>query len=64
MKSMMPLLAISILAACALVGCNQSEPANSAGVQPTNASVADTNGMTGTITNMPSSTNMPASTNK
>jgi hypothetical protein len=71
MKSIIPLLAIPVLAAFALVGCNQNDPNNLTGTQSTNSSMSDTNGMSGGITNMPGTnnlpdmnTNMPASTNQ
>jgi uncharacterized protein YcfL len=66
MKSIIPLLAILVLAAFALVGCNQNAPSNSTDTQSTNSSMSDT----GSITNMPAtnslpdmSTNTPAGTN-
>jgi hypothetical protein len=59
MKSIVPLLAIPVLAALALVGCNQNTPSNSG--------MSDA----GSITNMPATnslpdinTNTPASTNQ
>jgi hypothetical protein len=65
MKSIIPVLAIPVLAAFALVGCNQNTPSNSTGIQSTNSS------MSGGITNAPTvnsvpdmNTNMPASTNQ
>jgi uncharacterized protein YcfL len=71
MKSMIPLLAISVLAAFALVGCNQNTPSNSTDTQSTNSSMSDTNGISGGITNTPAtnslsdmSTNTPAGTNQ
>jgi len=70
MKSTIPLLAIPVLAAFALVGCNQNTPSNSADTQSTNSSMSDTNGISAEITNMPATnslpnmnTNMSASTN-
>jgi outer membrane PBP1 activator LpoA protein len=67
MKSIIPLLAIPVLAAFVLVGCNQNTPSNSTGSQSTNASMNDA----GSLTNMPATnslpdmnTNMPASTNQ
>jgi hypothetical protein len=63
MKSIIPLLAIPVLAAFALVGCNQNTPTNSA--------TSDTNSMIGVNTNMPATnslpdmnTNVPTSTNQ
>jgi hypothetical protein len=71
MKSIIPLLAITVLAALALVGCNQNSPSNSTDMQSTNSSVSDTNSIIGGTTNMPATnnlpdvnTNMPASTNQ
>jgi hypothetical protein len=71
MKSIIPLLAIPVLAVLVLVGCNQSSPSNSTDAQSTNSSASDTNGTTGGITNMPATnslpdldTNIPASTNQ
>ena len=65
MKSIITLLAIPVLAAFALVGCNQNTPSNSTGSQTTNSSTL------GGITNAPTvnsvpdmNTNMPASTNQ
>jgi hypothetical protein len=70
MKSTIPLLAIPVLAAFALVGCNQNTPSNSTDTQSINSSMSDTNGISGGITNMPATnslpnmnTNMSASTN-
>jgi outer membrane PBP1 activator LpoA protein len=70
MKSIIPLLAISVLAALALAGCNKNAPSNSADMQSTNSGTSDTNGMTGGNTNMPATnslpgmnTNTPAGTN-
>jgi hypothetical protein len=71
MKSIIPLLAIPLLAAFALVGCDQNPPSNSTGVQPTNSSMSDANSIPGGFTNMPPTnglpnmnTNIPASTNQ
>jgi hypothetical protein len=71
MKSIIPLLAITVLAALALVGCNQNSPSNSTDMQSTNSGTSDTNGMISGTTNMPATnslpamnTNMPASTNQ
>jgi cytochrome c-type biogenesis protein CcmE len=71
MKSIIPLSAITILAALALMGCNQNSPSNSTDAQSTNSSTSDTNGTIGGITNIPATnslpnlnTNMPASTNQ
>jgi len=59
MKTIIPLLTISVLAALALVGCNQGSPGNSTGTPSANSSMADTNGMMGGTTNMPASNGMP-----
>jgi hypothetical protein len=71
MKSTIPLLTISVLAALALVGCNQNTPSNSTENQSTNSIVNDTNSMPDVSTNMPGTnslpdmnTNIPASTNQ
>jgi len=71
MKSIIPLLALPVLAAFALMGCNQNSPSNSTDTQSTNSSMSDTNGISGGITNTPATnslpnmnTNMPASTNQ
>jgi hypothetical protein len=59
MKSIIPLLAITLLAALALVGCNQNAPSNSTDMQSTNSSASDTNAMTGGNTNMPATNSLP-----
>jgi len=71
MKPTITLLAITALAAFALVGCNQNTPGNSTDAQSTNSSMGDASGTVGGITNMPATnsmpdmnTNMPASTNQ
>jgi predicted small secreted protein len=71
MKSTITLLAITVLAAFALVGCNQNTSVNPTDMQSTNSSASDTNDMTGGTTNMPATnslpdmnTNMPATTNQ
>jgi predicted small secreted protein len=71
MKSTVTLLATTVLAAFALVGCNQNTPGNSTDTQSTNSSMTDASGTTGGITNMPATnsmpvvnTNMPAGTNQ
>jgi hypothetical protein len=70
MKSITPLLAIAVLAAFALAGCNQNTPGDSTIAQSTNSSMPATS-MPGGFTNMPATnsspnvnTNMPASTNQ
>ncbi|MGD1089100.1 MAG: hypothetical protein ABR955_10305 [Verrucomicrobiota bacterium] len=57
MKSIIPLSAIIVLTALALVGCNQNGPGNSTNAQSTNSSGTDTNSTSSGITNMPASTN-------
>jgi hypothetical protein len=59
MKSIIPLSAITILAALALVGCNQSSPSNSTETPSPNSSMSHANGMMGGTTNMPANTSMP-----
>jgi uncharacterized protein YcfL len=70
MKSIIPLLAIAVLAAFALVGCSQNTPSDSANVQSTNSSMP-AGSIPGGFTNTPATnslsnvnTNMPASTNQ
>jgi hypothetical protein len=65
------LLAIAVLTAGALAGCNQNTPGNSTDDQSTNSSVGDTNGVAAASTNMPATnsltdvnTNTPATTNQ
>lgn len=67
MKSIIPRLAIPVLAALALVGCNQNSPSNSTETPSPNSSMNHANGMVGGTTNMPATNsmqnmNMPAST--
>jgi hypothetical protein len=69
MKSIIPLSAITVLAALALVGCNQSSPSNSPETPSSNSKMSDANGMMGGTTNMNMSgtnsmANMDMSTNK
>jgi hypothetical protein len=59
MKPTITLLAITVLAAFALVGCNQNTPSNSTDAQSTNSSMSDANGTTGGVTNMPVTNSMP-----
>jgi hypothetical protein len=59
MKSIIPLSAISVLAALALVGCNQSSPSNSTEARPPNSSMSHDNGMTGGTNNMMATNSMP-----
>jgi hypothetical protein len=70
MKPTITLLAITVLAAFAPVGCSPNTPGNSTDTQSTNARMNDVSGTVGGITNMPATnsvpdvnTNMPASTN-
>jgi hypothetical protein len=71
MKSIIPLLAIPVLSAFTLVGCNQNTPSNSTGTQSTNSSMSDGGSIPSGFTNTPATnslpnmnTNMPASTNQ
>lgn len=71
MKSIIPLSAITVLAALALVGCNQNSPSNSTETPTPNSSMSHDNGMMNGTTNiMPTNnmpdmnTNMPANTNQ
>jgi predicted small secreted protein len=71
MKSTIILLAIAVLTAGALAGCNQNTLGNSTDDQSTNSSVGDTNGVAAASTNMPATnsltdvnTNAPATTNQ
>ena len=66
MKSIITLSAITVLAAFALVGCNQNGPGNSTDTQTTNSSASDTNVMAIATNSIPSvpGTNMPAGTNQ
>jgi hypothetical protein len=66
MKSIITLSAITVLAAFALVGCDQSGPSNSTDTQTTNSSASNTNAMATATNSIPSvlGTNMPASTNQ
>ncbi len=47
MKSFIPLSAIIVLAALALVGCNQNSPSNSTETPSPNSRMSDTNHMMG-----------------
>jgi hypothetical protein len=53
MKSIIPLSAITVLAALALVGCNQSSPSNSPETPPHDSRMSDTNSVMRGSTNMP-----------
>ena len=59
MKPTITLLAITVLAAFALVGCNQSTPGNPTDAQSTNSSMGDAGGTTGVVTNMPATNSVP-----
>jgi len=71
MKSIIPLLVIPVLAAFALVGCNQNTPVNSTDTQSTNSSVSGAVSTPGGSVNAPATnslptvdTNAPAGTNQ
>ena len=71
MKSIIPLLVIPVLAAFALVGCNQNTPGSSTDTQSTNSSMSSAVSATDASTNAPATnslpvvnTNAPASTNQ
>ena len=59
MKSIIPLLAITILAALAVVGCNQNSPSNSTDTQSTNSPMSDVSGTISGTTNMPGTNSLP-----
>ena len=59
MKSIIPRLAIPVLAALALVGCNQNSPSNSTATSSANSSMNHANGMMGGTNNMPATNSMP-----
>jgi uncharacterized protein YcfL len=59
MKSMIPLSALTFLAALALVGCNQNSPGSSSNPQSTNSPMNSTNSTTGVITNAPPTNSLP-----
>jgi hypothetical protein len=52
-------LAISLLAALALVGCNQNNPTTSADAPSPNSSINHDNGMMAGTTNMPATNTSP-----
>jgi hypothetical protein len=60
MKLIIPLMVIPVLAAFALVGCNQNTPDNSTGTQSTNSSASDAGSASAGITNAPANNNLPA----
>ena len=59
MKSIIPLSVVTILAALALVGCDQSSPSNATETPSSNSKMSDANGMMGGTTNMPTTNSMP-----
>jgi hypothetical protein len=59
MKSMIPLSAVTLLAALALVGCSESSPTNSSETPSSHSRMSETNGMMGGTNNMPATNNMP-----
>jgi hypothetical protein len=70
MKSIITLSAVAVLAAFALVGCNQKTPSNPDDAQSTNSSTGDTNVTISAVTNLPDTnslhdmeTNTPENTN-
>jgi len=60
MKSIIPLLAITVLAAFALVGCNQNSPTSSTTPPTTNTS--DAYGTSAGVTNMLATNGLPDTT--
>ena len=71
MKSIIPLLAIPVLAAFALAGCNQKTSSDSTGSPSTNSSMNGAVSTPGGFVNAPATnsvpdmnTNLPASTNR
>ena len=59
MKPIIPVSAITFLAALALVGCNQNSPGNSTETPSPNSSMSHDNGMMHGTTNMMATNNMP-----
>jgi len=59
MRSIIPLLVIPVLAAFALVGCNQNTPNNSSDTQSTNSSAGDAGGALSGIINAPATNSLP-----
>ena len=59
MKLIIPLSAIPVLAALALVGCNQNTPGNSTDTPSTNSSMSGASGTIGGVTNMPAINSVP-----
>jgi ABC-type oligopeptide transport system substrate-binding subunit len=63
MKSIISLSAITVLAALALVGCNQNSPSNSTKTPSPNSSMNHANNMPNMNTNMPASTKTTGAAN-
>jgi len=59
MKAIISRSAITVMAALALVGCNQSSPTNSTETPSSNSRMSETNGMMGGTTNMSATNRMP-----
>jgi hypothetical protein len=59
MKSILSLSAMTVLAALALVGCNQNSPSNSTVTPSPNSSTNGTSGMMDRSTNMPATNTSP-----
>jgi hypothetical protein len=59
MKLILSLSAITVLAALALVGCNQNSPSNSTETTSANSSTNQANGMLDGSTNMPATNTSP-----
>jgi ABC-type oligopeptide transport system substrate-binding subunit len=59
MKSIITLSAITILAALALVGCNQSTPGNATDAPATNSSMSSDSGAASAVTNPPAISSVP-----
>ena len=59
MKTIVSVLAITVVAALALTGCGQSNSSDSAYAPATNSSMVDTNGLGGVNTNLPVTNSLP-----
>jgi len=59
MKSIITLSAITILAALALTGCNQSTPGNATDAPATNSSTSSDSGASSAVTNPPAISSVP-----
>jgi len=59
MKAIISRSTITVMAALALVGCNQSSPTNSTETPSSNSRMSETNGMMGGTTNMSATNRMP-----